>query len=177
MKNYTKNLLAETLKDLMEKQTLAQIRVSDICKICEIERSTFYYHFKDKYELAAWIFLQTAKGVDISNPEQSASSLDKIRNDILFYRQALADSSQNALWKFLHEYFTKEYINIIEKKTSTPASEDLKFQIRFYCYGCVYMTKEWIYSDPYPSSQTVVKTIYKTMPTDMAEIIFNKSNI
>ncbi|WP_242944402.1 TetR/AcrR family transcriptional regulator [Oribacterium sp. WCC10] len=31
----------------------------EICKEAEIERPTFYYHFKDKYDLMAWMIFQS----------------------------------------------------------------------------------------------------------------------
>lgn len=43
----------------------------NVCEICGVSRKTFYYHFKDKYDLAEWIFntgftsmLQTAERED-----------------------------------------------------------------------------------------------------------------
>ena len=37
--------------DIILPETLDKIRVTEICRIAEIERPTFYYHFKDKYDL------------------------------------------------------------------------------------------------------------------------------
>ena len=45
----------------MKKKPLDKIRITEICQAAEIERSTFYYHFEDKYELVAWIFFQSAE--------------------------------------------------------------------------------------------------------------------
>ncbi len=51
----TKKAIAVSLKDLMKKKSLAKITVSDIVKNCNLNRQTFYYHFKDKYDLLHWI--------------------------------------------------------------------------------------------------------------------------
>ena len=37
--------------ELMKDQTFEEIKVSDICNKSMINRSTFYDHFNDKYEL------------------------------------------------------------------------------------------------------------------------------
>lgn len=47
----TKKLLYETLISLMEEKSFEEIKVSDICKKALINRSTFYSHYSDKYEL------------------------------------------------------------------------------------------------------------------------------
>ena len=54
--NMTKTALAEALKDLMRKKPFARISVSDICESCGLNRKSFYYHFRDKYDLLNWIF-------------------------------------------------------------------------------------------------------------------------
>ena len=47
----TKRLLYDTLIDLMKEMPFEEIKVSDICKKALINRSTFYSHYNDKYEL------------------------------------------------------------------------------------------------------------------------------
>ena len=40
----------------METQSFSQISVLDICEKCRMNRKSFYYHFKDKYDLVNWIY-------------------------------------------------------------------------------------------------------------------------
>ena len=47
----TKNALYNALLELMKEKTFEEIKVSDICNKALINRSTFYAHFEDKYEL------------------------------------------------------------------------------------------------------------------------------
>ena len=54
--NITKNALASSLKSLMEQKPFQKINVNDICEGCGMNRKSFYYHFKDKYDLVNWIF-------------------------------------------------------------------------------------------------------------------------
>ena len=52
---YTKKVFSEALQTLLDKSSLAEIRVSDICSTCNLSKRTFYYHFKDKYDLAVYL--------------------------------------------------------------------------------------------------------------------------
>ena len=52
----TKKALAASLKELMEEMPFEKITVGDICNKCAMNRKSFYYHFKDKYDLVNWIF-------------------------------------------------------------------------------------------------------------------------
>lgn len=47
----TENLLYDTLVKLMKNTPFEKIKVSDICNLALINRSTFYAHYNDKYEL------------------------------------------------------------------------------------------------------------------------------
>lgn len=49
----TKKHLYEGLLTMMKDKTFEEIKVSDICNISLTNRSTFYDHFNDKYELLA----------------------------------------------------------------------------------------------------------------------------
>ena len=44
------------MKNLMRGRPFEKISVSDICVECGINRKSFYYHFRDKYDLVNWIF-------------------------------------------------------------------------------------------------------------------------
>lgn len=45
------------MKKLMEKKPFSKISVGDICEDCGMNRKSFYYHFRDKYDLVNWIFM------------------------------------------------------------------------------------------------------------------------
>lgn len=52
----TKKALAQALKELLAVKPLDKISVSDICEQCGMNRKSFYYHFRDKYDLVNWIY-------------------------------------------------------------------------------------------------------------------------
>ena len=56
MSEITKKALAETLKKLLSKNKLNKITIKEITEDCGVNRQTFYYHFKDIYDLLEWIY-------------------------------------------------------------------------------------------------------------------------
>lgn len=54
----TKVLLAESLKDLTQCKPVDKITVRELTKNCGLTAPTFYNNFRDKYELMAWIYNQ-----------------------------------------------------------------------------------------------------------------------
>nr|WP_318682878.1 TetR family transcriptional regulator [uncultured Acetatifactor sp.] len=54
--NITKRALSSAFKELLESRPFSKISIGDICEKCEMNRKSFYYHFKDKYDLVNWIY-------------------------------------------------------------------------------------------------------------------------
>ena len=55
MSEVTKRALEQSLKNLLLKKPLTKITINDITEDCGINRMTFYYHFKDIYDVLEWI--------------------------------------------------------------------------------------------------------------------------
>ncbi|MCR5008503.1 MAG: TetR/AcrR family transcriptional regulator C-terminal domain-containing protein [Oribacterium sp.] len=173
MAERTKLWIADKMKNLMKQKPIDKIRITEICKVAEIERTTFYYHFKDKYDLVAWIFFQDAEGTNIIDVRDAAAGLNKMKQDILFYKRAYEDTSQNALWQYMLEYFVTAYSELAkEMTTSDTLNTELLFSIRLYCYGSVGMTKEWVLRDNITSAETLVQMMFNSMPEQLKKIYF-----
>ena len=52
----TKKLLSTTLLEMLETKSIEDISIIDICQKSLIHRTTFYSHFKDKYDLFSYTF-------------------------------------------------------------------------------------------------------------------------
>ena len=173
MAERTKLWIADKMKGLMKKKPIEKIRITEICQAAEIERSTFYYHFKDKYELVAWIFFQDADRTNIIDLHDAAEGMKQMKNNMLFYKRAYEDTSQNALWQYMLEYFAATYMELARELSGedTPDAQ-LLFSIRLYCYGAVGMTKEWVLQDNVTSADTIVEMMFASMPESLRQIYF-----
>lgn len=116
--NLTKQAMATALKELMETEDFEKISVSDICERCHMNRKGFYYHFKDKYDLANWIFdtdfihLSQQHSLDIMN---MSYSYEERWNGLLvvckyfyenrnFYRKILRVEGQNSFSSYFRDF-------------------------------------------------------------------------
>ena len=61
MSQVTKRALEQSLKNLLLKKPLTKITINDIAEDCGINRMTFYYHFKDIYDLVEWSCTEDAR--------------------------------------------------------------------------------------------------------------------
>ena len=176
MAERTKLWIAGAMKKLLARKPLEKIYVTEICREAEIERPTFYYHFKDKYDLMAWIFFQGAFQTDVISVQSAAESMNQMRNDYIFYKRAYEDSSQNPMWSYMLEYFVKRYTEAAKEKSGVETLDiQTQYSIRLYCYGAVGMTREWLLYDNITPARTIVEMMFASMPENMRKIFFELS--
>lgn len=173
MKDLTKKHIAEKMKELMRRKPLAKIRTTEICEKAQIDRSTFYYHFRDKYDLVAWIFYDSAFSTNILNRREAAASLKQVKKDYLFYKRANEDNSQNPLWQYMHEYYVGRYMEIAKEKLGTDMlDKETLFSIRLYSYGTIAMSWDWAFGDDPTPAEEEVEMMYQSMPQKLRDIFF-----
>ena len=67
------------LRKLLGRKTLDQLRVRELTEFCGLRRQSFYYHFKDVYDLFAW------------SMERERTLLLRRREECLTWQQVLLD--------------------------------------------------------------------------------------
>ena len=84
----TKANLYRALLQLMEEKTFEEIKVIDICNTSLINRSTFYDHFNDKYELlSSYINDLKEELVEHLNVEKEVNSVKEYYKSTAFLSQ------------------------------------------------------------------------------------------
>lgn len=170
LRDYTKKLFADTLEDMMRTKPLQQIRVKDLCQKCGAERQSFYYHFKDKYDLAAWIFMQDYQAAltdenGVYSEEHVARILRKMREKGAFYKKAFADRSQNAVRQYIVEYFTKlGEDRIVQELGEEALTTDARFFVRGHSFACLGHTLEWLNGKSDYTPEEFARLQYQFMP-------------
>lgn len=62
MAQYTKKAILQTFQDMLQKNPFDKITVSALVANCEISPNTFYYHFRDIYDLLeTWLQIKLKK--------------------------------------------------------------------------------------------------------------------
>ncbi len=104
----TKRALADAIKELMREKPLVKISIADIVGRCGMNRQSFYYHFRDKYDLVNWIFyteliteLKRAPGA--SEWDELGGILDYLYANRQFYINALRFTGQNSFYEYFGE--------------------------------------------------------------------------
>jgi probable dihydroxyacetone kinase regulator len=115
----TKKALAAAMKELMVQMDFAKISVGDICEKCGMSRKSFYYHFRDKYDLVNWIFYtefieRVGLNAVSDGRELLAGICEYFYENRAFYINAFHVEGQNSFTEFFAETlhpFMLAYVN------------------------------------------------------------------
>ena len=104
----TKKALADAMKELMQEIPMEKIKIGDIVDHCDMNRQSFYYHFKDKYDLVNWIFYtEFVSQVQDAMNDQGWEILEKVcqffYENRQFYSNALRVRGQNSFAEYFNE--------------------------------------------------------------------------
>ena len=152
MSQITKRALAESLKKLLLEKPLDRITVSDITEDCGVSRMTFYYHFKDVYDLIEWTWLQEAEraldGQKTYDTWQQGflQIFQLVQENRAFVMNLYHSISREQVERSLYRLTYQLLIGVVEEKSAgmSVRDEDKKFIADFYKYAFVGLMLDWI---------------------------------
>lgn len=155
MSQITKKALEESLKHLLLVKPLNKITVSDITDDCGINRMTFYYHFKDIYDLIEWCCLEDASKALEGNKTYSTwqegflNIFEAVKENKPFIMNVYNSVSKEQIETYLYKVTFKLLEDVVEEqaKDMSVRKEDKYFIANFYKYAFVGLMLEWIKND------------------------------
>ena len=182
----TKKAIAYTFKDLLKEKPFNKITVNDIAKKCDINRQTFYYHFKDIKDLVEWICI-----VEVDNILKKKDECDRWEDKFLLlfkimkeekifvkniYNSVSVEVLRNNLYRLVYPII---YDEILEKsKGKRLREEDKRFITDFYKYAFVSIVLNWIDNGMHENPEIIVLKVSNliTGTIDHACMSVNKEN-
>ena len=155
MSQVTKRALVASLKNQLLKKPLDKVTISDITDDCGISRMTFYYHFKDIYDLIEWAFEEEASRIlegkkDYDTWQQGYLRIFEDLNAnkpfiMNVYRSISREKVENYLYRITYDLL----IHVINEKAKgmNVRDEDKEFLANFYKYAFVGLVLDWIKHD------------------------------
>lgn len=171
MSQVTKRALEQSLKNLLLKKPLTKITISDITEDCGINRMTFYYHFKDIYDLVEWACLEDAK-----RALDEKKTYDTWQQGLLQIFEAVQENKPFILnvYRCVHREQVEKYLQplvdqlMLDVIQEEPASmvireEDKQFIAKIYAYIFIGVMLDWIKDDMREAPQEIVARLVKLL--------------
>ena len=155
MSQITKRALEQSLKNLLQQKPLSKTTISDITEDCGISRMTFYYHFKDIYDLVEW-----ACAEDAARALQNKKTYDTwqqgfvqifhaVRENKVFVMNVYRCVNREQVEKYLVPLTDQLIMGVITERAAgmTVREADQQFIAQVYSYAFVGIMLDWIRDD------------------------------
>lgn len=132
----TKQKIADGVLEVLREKPLRKVTVQDIMDCKNMKRQSFYYHFRDIYDVIDWMFEQDFSGlIDSQEDESFTDWICKVAMVIeekrWFYRKVVESVSREIVIRMIYPIIKKQ----IEKEPIYCQNELLeKFVIRSICH-------------------------------------------
>lgn len=151
----TKEVIGETLKELLLTKPLSKITVNEIASTCHINRQTFYYHFVDIPDLVEWVVLNEADKEIKKNKEYKTweeaflAVFELIIKDKPFIENIYHSVSKDILTKYLYKLVYPTIYKVVDilSKDYHCNEDDKVFIANFYKDAFVALVIEFVDKD------------------------------
>ena len=160
----TKRALESSLKKLLLEKPLHKITVSDITDDCGINRMTFYYHFKDIYDLVEWCCQEDASralaGKKTYETWQQGllQIFEAVQENKPFILNVYRSVSREQVENYLYQVTYRLLEDVVEEQARgmSVRPEDKAFIATLYKYMFVGLMLDWVKSDMKGDPQLIV---------------------
>ncbi len=179
----TKKSLANALRRAMEKKTFSKITVSEIIEDCGVNRKTFYYHFRDIYDLLRWMLEQDAieivKKFDLI--EDYSEAINFVMNYVEENEHIINCAYDSIGHDHVKSFFYSDFIALMnslivsaEKRMGRTLTDSYRdFLSKFYTEALSGMLMEWICRKNTIDRDQIISYISSTIRISLTEILYS----
>lgn len=167
MSDITKRALEDSLKKLLLKKPLNKITINDITEDCGVNRMTFYYHFKDIYDLVEWACVEDA-GKALQN-DKTYDTWEQgfirifyaVKENKPFIMNVYRCVSREQVERYLSPLVDNLLMGVVEEQSAgmVVREEDKKFVSKIYSYILIGIMLEWISADMRGEPEVIVEKL------------------
>lgn len=153
---YTKKVIKETLITLLNEKEINKITVSEICKIADINRATFYRYYLDVYDLLDKIKEEFVNELlVVSNNNESNYTISSFSKDLLSVFLDNKDLVKVLFNKKCDIYFLNDILEVAfekcknkwERKNSSLSNDSIEYASIFIFNGALGVINFWVQND------------------------------
>lgn len=175
----TKKALAKSLKSLMKKSTLDQITVKDVAADCGVNRQTFYYHFRDIYDLIEWIYnMEAVESIAMHKSYGTWQQgfliiFEYVGNNLEFCTNCFNSLGREPLDRFLYNSTFNLLIGVVNEVAEGTAvkEHERRFIANFYCYAFIGIMTQWIREGARENPRNIIDELNRLIEGDIKKAI------
>lgn len=181
---YTKMVLKESLVENMRENPISKISVKMLCEAADINRSTFYAHYSDQYDLLKQLEQEVIEELKkhILNDDtfskytaQTAQAMSKILDYIVMnadlFKILLSENGDSSFHKEIMSLAQQKVISEIHNNPSIDAKTSEYLQC-FAVTGTLNIVQKWLQGGIAESSEEMSELISKLIYKGVSDFYF-----
>lgn len=172
--------LAYAFIELLNTKKVKDITISDICQKGNYSRETFYYHFKNKDDLIAWMhyFEKESYFNRYFGREDFVSIVERIIKDMMKIEDFYIRSFEDSISTKIEEIMMRQTIEIYTKMAklalgNNVLSTEMELSIYYSVYGSVILIRDWILTENDISEHELASFITESLNDNLKELFLN----
>ena len=147
--------------------------LSDIIDRAHCSRGTFYRHFKDKYDIMNYYYLETNRDIlsnsELSGREKTEAIVDSVLKNKEYFGGVVDVEGFNSFRNFVKQCSKQFYLAIYREKLRTGPSipAEIDFMTDFLAEGCAATIDKWVIGDGGLPKEQLVDSLYRMTPEEL----------
>lgn len=167
MTDTTKTTIANSLKALLAEKPLSKITIQELADHAGISRMTFYYHFKDIYDLLEWVTEAEFARVVGKNPSYETwqdgylELFRELQRDRPFFYNLYMSTGREKIEKYLQKRVVLLFSEVADDLTKDANVSEKKKQyvVHFFAYALVGFLLDWVENGMSTPPEEIVSTL------------------
>lgn len=184
----TKAQLRKGLAELMEKKSIKEITVKELVEQVDINRSTFYLHYSDIYDMVEKIENEMIQEIEQLVEDHPVSPFNESSFSFIEDIFAILEENKEICAAFLGPNGDIAFLHRIEEIVSRHSlkalqevfpekMQDLKYSYAFCLSGCVGLIKTWLNGHSGESPQYMAKLTFELIMNTLKDFYPKKEGI
>ena len=186
MPNAMKYALAQSLKKLLSTRKLDKITVKDIVEDCGVNRQTFYYYFRDIYDLLEWNFCDATErlirsGLDHGDWRSGVKAVTEyLQENRTLVWNAYHSISHESVSEFLKRTLRPHILSAVREEAKglewEPCQENVDFVADIFTLTAAGIVMEWIGTQRMEGTEERLNELFTAMDGSVSLMLRNLEN-
>lgn len=186
MPNAMKYALAQSLKKLLSTRKLDKITVKDIAEDCGVNRQTFYYYFRDIYDLLEWNFCDATErlirsGLDHGDWRSGVKAVTEyLQENRTLVWNAYHSISHESVSEFLKRTLRPHILSAVREEAKglewEPCQENVDFVADIFTLTAAGIVMEWIGTQRMEGTEERLNELFTAMDGSVSLMLRNLEN-
>ncbi|UZQ85267.1 TetR/AcrR family transcriptional regulator [Thermoclostridium stercorarium] len=183
MARFTRKAIIQTFREMLEKSPLDKITVTNIIERCGINRNTFYYYFRDIYDLLDSFFKEELEKVIEANANEPLQNLLKavmemVRENRQIVYHIFNSLNRDQLERYLFDSTNRHMYDLVKKEAEglNVTDEDIRYVAEFYQFAFMGLFLKYLWNGMKPDVDEYIDKLSTIMEGNIRRALENCSD-